>query len=363
MTSSPLTYCILYSQLVVYAFANCSMMKFYKSNREMTLVKILLTLHGIWNLDFFHYILPPFCVSPNLKFIHVLLLKYISALYPVLLIALTWLTMEMYSHNFKLCVWFWDKLKCLKITKQSKITIIDIFATFFLLSYTKLCSTSTLFFWIITIYNANDNQYHHHARIDPTIIFFSKEHILYAVIPALVLLVFGVIPALLLAAYPIRIFRSLLLINCLSGRFKVALNIFVEKFYSCYRDGLDGGKDMRSFASLHLIIQLLFPLLRAFIISSIVIFFGGCCLLILLLKPCKKKYMNNIDACILALIALNFFQIDKIEGNSVYSVVHLWSLIVTVCFPLFITYGSLCPKKFLTKLKAKANKFYNIIMT
>ena len=177
------------------------------------------------------------------------------------------------------------------------------------------------------------------------------------------LLVFGVLPALLLAAYPIRILRSLLLINRLSGRFKVALNIFVEKFYSCYRDGLDGGKDMRSFASLHLIIQLLFPLLRAFIISSIVIFFGGCCLLILLLKPCKKKYMNNIDACILALIALNFFQINKIEGNSVYSNVHLWSLIVTICFPLFITYGSLCPKKFLTKLKAKANKFYNNIMT
>ena len=29
------------------------------------------------------------------------------------------------------------------------------------------------------------------------------------------------------------------------------LTIFVEKFYSCYKDDLDSGKDMRSFASLY----------------------------------------------------------------------------------------------------------------
>ena len=355
VTSSPLTYCIFYSQLVVYAFADCPIMEFYKSNKEMTLVKILLTLHGIWNLDFFHYILPPFCVSPNLKFIHVLLLKYISALYPVLLIALTWLVIEMHSHNFKPVVWLWDKINCRKINNQSNTTIIDIFATFFLLSYTKLCFTSMVIFWHIPVYNANDSQYYNYVHIDPTIVFFGKEHIPYVVIAALVLLVFGVLPAVLLAAYPIRILRSLFLINRLSGRSKVALNIFVEKFYSCYRDGLDGGKDMRSFASLHLIIRLLFPLLSYFSLSMGIILFGVCCLIIFLFKPCKKHYMNNIDACILALIAFNLFQSDKIMGNSVYSAVHLWILIVALCPPLFITYGNLFPRKYLTKLKENAD--------
>ena len=172
VTSSPLTYCIMYSQLIVYAFADCPMMQFYKSTKEMTLIKILLTLHGIWNLDFFQYILPPFCVSPNLKFIHVLLLKYISAIYPVLLIALTWLVIEMCSH----------KINCLKINSQSNTTIIDIFATFFLLSYTKLCFSSMVIFWHIPVYNANDSQYYNYVHIDPTIVFFSKEHIPYVVI-------------------------------------------------------------------------------------------------------------------------------------------------------------------------------------
>ena len=360
VTSSPLTYCIFYSQFVVYAFSDCPITEFYKSNREMTLIKILLTLHGIWNLDFFHYILPPFCVSPNLKFIHVLLLKYISALYPVLLIALTWLVIEMHSHNFKPIVWLWDKINCRKINNQSNTTIIDIFATFFLLSYTKLCFTSMVIFWHIPVYNANDSQYYNYVHIDPTIVFFGKEHIPYVVIAALVLLVFGVLPALLLAAYPIRVLRSLLLIDHLSGRSKVVLNIFMEKFYSCYRDGLDGGKDMRSFASLHLIIRLLFPLLSSFSLSMGIVLFGGCCLIIFLFKPCKKHYMNNIDACILALIGLNLFQTDKVIGNSVYSAVHLWILIVAICPPLFITYGNLFPHKYLTKLNNANSDFCNV---
>ena len=32
-------------------------------------------------------------------------------------------------------------------------------------------------------------------------------------------------------------------------------NIFVEKFYNCYRDGLDGGKDMRSFVCVYFLLR------------------------------------------------------------------------------------------------------------
>ena len=31
--------------------------------------------------------------------------------------------------------------------------------------------------------------------------------------------------------------------------------LFVETFYGCYRNGLDGGKDMRSFADLHFVLR------------------------------------------------------------------------------------------------------------
>ena len=355
VTSSPLTYCVMYSQLVVFAFSVYPLTKFKMSSKEITIVKILLTLHGIWNLDFFLYILPPFCVSQNIKFFHVVLLKYISAIYPVLLIVLTWLVIEMHSRNFKLIVWLWDKINCsFRMERQSKFTIIDIFATFFLLSYTKLCFTSMIFVWQTNIYNANDGRYYKYTFIDPNIVFFSKEHIPYVVIAALMLLIFGVLPALLLAVYPIRILRSLLLINRLSGRSKVALDIFVEKFYSCYRDGLDGGKDMRSFASFHLIIRLLCPLVCKFLLSMGTVFLIVWCVIIFVFRPCKKRYVNNIDAFILAALALFSIQIDKINGNSIYSDVHIWSMLFIMCLQCFITYGNLIPSKYLLKV----NKYW-----
>jgi hypothetical protein len=41
--------------------------------------KILATFYSIWTLDFFRFIIPPFCVSPNLKIIHILYLQTVSA--------------------------------------------------------------------------------------------------------------------------------------------------------------------------------------------------------------------------------------------------------------------------------------------
>ena len=155
------------------------------------------------------------------------------------------------------------------------------------------------------IHGANSTQSYTALLVDPSIRYFSKEHIPYAVIGGLVLLVFGLLPALLLAACPIRKLRSLLLINCLGGHSNAALNIFVEKFYSCYRDGLDGGRDMRSFASMHLFIRLLTFLLTTWIYSTI--FFIICCLLIIAIQPCKQSYMNYTDAFILALLAINSY--------------------------------------------------------
>ena len=271
-----------------------------------------------------------------------------------MLIVLTLISIELYSRNLQPFVWLWNKLSCLKANRDSKTTIIDIFATFFFLSYTKLCCISLIIFGQADIHKANRTQSYAVLLIDPSIRYFSKEHIPYAVIGGLILLIFGLLPALLLAAYPIRKLRSLLLIDCLGGRLSAALNIFVEKFYSCYRDGLGGGRDMRSFASMHLFIRLLTIPLTMWI--SPTIFFVICCLLIIAVRPCKQSYMNYTDAFILALMAINCYRVDKIVNNSFYSPLYLWSLLGTGYLPLFIIYSRLIPKKLLMKLKKKAAK-------
>ena len=133
---------------------------------------------------------------------------------------------------------------------------------------------------------------------DPSVHYFSIEHIPFVIFAIFIFIVLGLLPALLLAIYPIRLFRSLLLKCSLGGRSCAMINIFVEKFYSCYRDGLDGGRDMRSFASLYLFLRLLSTIWISF--TYLTLLFGVCCLVIALVRPYKKTYMNNIDVLILA---------------------------------------------------------------
>lgn len=60
---------------------------------------------------------------------------------------------------------------------------------------------------------------------------------------------------MLLALYPFKTFRRLLRKLRLIGHHRATIHLFVKKFYSCYRDGLNGGKDMRRFASLYFFLR------------------------------------------------------------------------------------------------------------
>ena len=308
--------------------------------------------HGIWNLDFFRSILPPFCVSPNLNNIHVAFLGYVSALYPILLVFFTWVSIQLYSPDCPPFVWLWKSLSCLMPNRSAKPKIVDTFATFFFLSYTKVCFISAALLLPNSVYRANTTEIDSFVvYIQPNIRYFSKEHAPYVVVGALILLVFGLLPALLLAVYPSRRLRSLLLLHCLGGRSNAALNIFMEKFYSCYRDGLDGGRDMRSFAPLHLFIRLLTLLLGATEWISPTILYGICCILVFLAKPCKKSFMHSTDGFILGLMTLHSYLILDLEW---YSSFYAWTAFISAYLPLLIICANLIP---FYKLKATILKF------
>ena len=339
--SPPLTTGVMYSQIVVWCSITNIPTAVLKLSHAYTPVKILLMFHGIWNLDFFRSILPPFCVFPNLNNIHVAFLGYISALYPVLLICLTWVCIQLYSRDCQSFVWLWKRLRCLMPNRNFKSKIVDTFATFFFLSYTKVCTISAIVLLPYYVHRVNTTEVDDIkvVYIQPNIRYFSKEHAPYVIIGALVLFVFGVLPALLLAVYPSRRLRSLLLLDRLGGRSNAALNIFMEKFYSCYRDGLDGGRDMRSFASLHLFIRLLTPIYPTII-------YGTSCVLVFLAKPCKKSFMHNTDGFILGLLALHSYLILDLDW---YSSFFMWVAYIGAYLPLFIICANLIP---LHKLKA-----------
>ena len=54
------------------------------------LPKIFFSITGVVNLDFFRGVYPSFCLHPQLNIIHILFLDYIVALYPFILIFITY---------------------------------------------------------------------------------------------------------------------------------------------------------------------------------------------------------------------------------------------------------------------------------
>ena len=314
MTKAPMTSFVLYSQIVSLGFGTLATFRasveYEQGEAAYFLFKLVVAFYGVWNLNFVRFLLPPFCISPNLKQLHIVSLFYISAFYPIIMIAITWTCIELYSRNFRPLVYLWKRISTHSSgNRESKGTIIDVFATFLLLSYTKMMHTSLYILFAHHVLNMNGKPTKAIVGIDTSVEYLSGEHIPFAIFAFLILLGPVLLPVLLLALYPIRSCRKILEKCGLGGRTKAALDTFVEKFYSCYRDGLDGGKDMRSLASLYFLIRISVFLIIA-VQSEVLYFFFtalifcGTSLLIAIVRPYKKSIMNNIDVLVLTALSL-----------------------------------------------------------
>ena len=166
ITSAPMNCFILFSQILVAPInedPKIHMVLMEKlDTTSLAVFKVILTGYGFWNLDYFRYFIPPFCVSQDLKNIHVLALQYVSAFYPLLLIVLTYACVELHGHNFKPIVWLWKPFHrcCVNVRSRwdTKASIIDVFATFLLLAYCKLLFVSLYLLGGTNIHNA-DNEH------------------------------------------------------------------------------------------------------------------------------------------------------------------------------------------------------------
>ena len=344
VTTAPMTSYVMYSQLLVFSFTvdieAVNVIRAELNGGINVLLNIVIMFYGIWNLDFFRFIVPPFCVSSRLKIIHIVFLSYVSAFYPICLIGITWLCIELHSRNFKPFVWLWKRTHRLffmmKKGWNSKNTVIDVFATFLLLSYTKLMLQSMATLGYVFIESASNGTSEVVLALDPSVDYFGFEHLPFAIIAMLILLIIVLLPALLLALYPIQRVRLLLEKCRLVGQPQATLNLFVEKFYTCYRDSLDGGWDMRGFAALYLFI-------RAAVIATDVIkkipspatswffnslIFGVLAMVIAIVRPYKKSFMNNIDAMILFTLSI----------LSILYTVYLYTLPIDSLFREFFLY-------------------------
>ena len=270
------------------------------------------SVYGIWNLDLLRYLVPPFCVSDKLKEAHVHILGYVFSLYPIFLISVTWLFIHLYDDNYRPIVILFRPIVYsfahLRRGWEIRNDVINVFATFFLLSYSKLMIQSLRFIRCEAVYTSS-NETHLVALADNGISCYGKEHIPYLMIGYMTLF-FLLAQTLALVLYPVKRFKACLSKVKFSGYLEVNLNIFVEKFYSCYRDGLSGGRDMRSFSGLYFILRIILVVindidsLKCVSFYSAVIF-SSTALFIAFVKPYKRIIDNLSDTLLLALLSLS----------------------------------------------------------
>ena len=318
VTSAPMPCFIISSQFIIATFDSFMILDKQRITDHWDLrldMKIVLSLYQIFNLDFCQKFLAPFCVSNKIKFIHMAFMGYISAFYPILLISLTWICVELHGRNFRPLVWLWRPFhRCfvrLRRGWDTKSDMIDAFTTFFFLIYSKiLCQTLLLISGksIRNIEPSGRSFLTYVSTVDHSVDYGGMYHLAFAIPGVLISLLFNITPPLLLILYPIRAFRS-----CLSKCHLnfIIIHTFLDKVYGCYRNGLDGGRDMRGFSGLYFLLGIIAYFIVAlsrtmssylfishwFAIGTV---YFITTLAITIAKPYRKAYMNYLDTLLLS---------------------------------------------------------------
>ena len=101
-TSSLMTCFVLYSHIIIFVLQynrNAPVGSVIHQLRGAKL-RIIKAVYGVINLEILRFIVPPFCVSSKLQFVHISFLEYLTAFYPLFLILLTWICIELHGHNY-----------------------------------------------------------------------------------------------------------------------------------------------------------------------------------------------------------------------------------------------------------------------
>ena len=121
--------------------------------------RIITLPYAVWNLDFFGSL--PLNVCLDLTTLQTLALDYAIAIYPLFLVLITYVVIELHARGCRVLVWLWRPFHrcCVRFSRAMDIqsSIIKAFATFLLLSYVKLLNTILDILLPIQLYHINPN--------------------------------------------------------------------------------------------------------------------------------------------------------------------------------------------------------------
>ena len=310
---------VFYCQAISYIF---NMPFFFQllMEKSHSLTITLLTVYGIWNMDFFRLIIPRFCVSEHLGTLDVVVLGYVSAFYPLVLTSLLYSLTKLYRNGSKVVVCMWQPFSRYVVRFRRHLrqdtSLVDVFATFYLLSYSKII--------IVSLLLLQPQNYSMHSldlvkrSVDPHIDYFHRKHLPYALPAIMILLTVGIIPVVVLCVYPSR-YAEKIFSKC-NFTASAGFARFVSAFQSSFKDGTNGTHDYRAVSSIYIFHRVLlygsFVLLKkhAFIMNSPFILQAAIYIttfaFYLYARPYKSSIHNFIELGLLTLLTgqcvLNF---------------------------------------------------------
>ena len=311
VTSSHLHGVVWFSQaLSTPAFVRLVMSALSHGNpRLLIATKIFLVFYSFWNLDVLRSVIPGICL--NVTTLQALALDYLLAFYPFVLILLSCILIELHDRGYTVVVAIWKPFqKVLSVFRKSwniRTSVIDSFATFFLLSYVKVLSVTIDILVPTSVYKlgATKSQLSLRLYYSPTVQYFGYDHLPYAIVAITVFSLFVGIPTMIFILYPFRFFQRFLSFFPVNWHF---LHAFVDSFQGCYKDGTERGAfDCRWFSSLVLLIRLIFFIIFGLTLSMIFFVFGLIAVLIFLIAAINIQPFKRVTFHYDPIIAVVFY--------------------------------------------------------
>ena len=311
VTSPTLNGFVLFSQVVatpailrtIYS-NNLQRMQRDISNFGQNAVDIFISIYAVWNLDFMRSYYSSLCVHTRLRTFQVLALDYAVAVYPLLLILITFILVKLHD-NFSLVVSLWRPFyKCLFLFRRQfniRSSLVNALATFIVLSYIKILNVSFDLLRPSTVYNVYGERVNVYLFYDGTVKMTSRDYLPYLLLAIVMLLVFNILPLILLTLYPMQCFQKFLSRCCLSINTKLALQAFMDAFQGCFKES---AHDCRYFAALYVALRFVHPLLfiilkfdfyRPIFVTLIVFVL----ILVVKFQPYKCRRSNMVDTVLL----------------------------------------------------------------
>ena len=295
------------------------------------------------------------CVDSRLNNLHALWLDFISAYYPLLLIFITYVAIELHARNFKPIVILWRPFHkcCVRIRRglDPQSSIINAFATFLVLSIGKIIFLSAHSVYTTGVHPLKMEYGAYRAGLyyDPKLSLEDPYFKYLYAIPVVNLFLFAFLPTVFLCFYPTRIFRKVLKCFRLD---RTSLLIFLDMFQGHFNNGTDGNRDYRALSGIYIILQVLITIVFTSTFSRIrgpelddyylltALFLTA--ILFSITHPYKKKWNNYLTVInfILMLIIVSGFTLIPwgIDSGPVYTI-NIYILNIILILPHIVLYS------------------------